>query len=177
LRVARAGKTTLATQLALERSAVRLTKDEWLWALGSTPWDRPAGEKIEQELWRLAQQILSLGLSVVLDFGLWVRVERDEMRTVARGLGVGVELHYLEVPTDELWRRIEVRNLAPPWDNQPIGHADLEEWLAIFQAPDPSERRCSTPRQIQAESLLPRPPRRADRFWRSAAGDLMSRSM
>ena len=50
-----AGKTTLARQLATERSAVRLTKDEWLWALGSSPWDRPTGEKIEQELWRLAR--------------------------------------------------------------------------------------------------------------------------
>ncbi|HSJ70933.1 MAG TPA: hypothetical protein VLA29_04710, partial [Acidimicrobiia bacterium] len=40
-------------------------------------------------------------LSVVLDFGLWARIERDEMRTVARRIGVGVELHYLEVlPTN-----------------------------------------------------------------------------
>lgn len=134
-----AGKTRLATQLASERSAVRLTKDEWLWALGSTPWDRPTGENIERELWRLAQELLSLGCSVVLDFGLWARIERDEMRTVAHGLGVGVELHYLEVPTDELWRRIEVRNSTPPWDNEPIRRADLDEWLAIFQAPDASE--------------------------------------
>ena len=134
-----AGKTTLATRLAAERGAVRLTKDEWLWALGATPWDRPTGERIERELWRLAQEILGLGLGVVLDFGLWARTERDEMRTAARGLGVGVELHYLEVPADELWRRIEVRNSAPPWDRQPIGHTDLDEWLAIFQAPDASE--------------------------------------
>lgn len=134
-----AGKTTRATQLASERGAVRLTKDEWLWALGSTPWDRPTGEKIEKELWRLAQEILNLGLSVVLDFGLWARVERDEMRTVARGLGVGVELHYLEASIDELWRRIEVRNSASPWDNEPIGRSDLDEWRAIFQAPDASE--------------------------------------
>jgi predicted kinase len=49
-----AGKTTLATQLAADRSAVRLTKDEWLWALGCTPWDEPTREKVEQELWRLA---------------------------------------------------------------------------------------------------------------------------
>lgn len=118
---------------------MRLTKDEWLWALGSTPWDRPTGERIEQQLWRLAQEILILGLSVVLDFGLWARVERDEMRTVARGLGVGVELHYLEVPTDELWRRIAVRNSAPPWDSQPIRRADLDAWQALFQAPDASE--------------------------------------
>jgi len=63
-----AGKTTLATQLAADRSAVRLTKDEWLWALGCTPWDEPTREKVEQELWRLAQEILGLGLSVVVDF-------------------------------------------------------------------------------------------------------------
>ncbi|MGH9225223.1 MAG: AAA family ATPase [Acidimicrobiales bacterium] len=134
-----AGKTTLATQLSAERSAVRLTKDEWLWALGSSPWDRSAGEKIESELWRLAREILSLGMSVVLDFGLWARVERDEMRTVARGLGVGVELHFLDVPTDELWRRIEARSTTPPWNIEPIGRADLDEWRATFQAPDAAE--------------------------------------
>jgi hypothetical protein len=70
-----AGKTTLATQLAAERRALRLTKDDWLWALGSTPWDEPAREKVEHELWRLAQEVLGLGLSVVLDFGLWTRVD------------------------------------------------------------------------------------------------------
>jgi predicted kinase len=134
-----AGKTTLATRLAAERRAVRLTKDEWQWALGSTPWDRTTGEKIEQQLWRLAQEILSLGLSVVLDFGLWGRAERDEMRTVARSLGVGVELHYLEVPVEELWRRIEVRNSAPPWKGEPITRADLDDWAAKFQTPDASE--------------------------------------
>ena len=97
-----AAKTTLARQLAADRGAVRLTKDEWLWALGSTPWDEPTRENVEHELWRLAQEILRLGLSVVLDFGLWARSERDEMRSVARDLGVGVELHYLDVPADEL---------------------------------------------------------------------------
>ena len=134
-----AGKTTLARQLAAERGAVRLTKDEWLWALGASPWHRPTGEKIEQELWRLAQEILSLGLSVVLDFGLWARVERDEMRTVARGLGVGVELHFLDVAAEELWRRVEDRNSAPPWDSEPISRADLDEWISSFQAPDAAE--------------------------------------
>jgi len=56
-----AGKTTLAKRLASERSAVRLTKDEWLWALGSTPWDRATGDRIERQLWRLAQEILGPG--------------------------------------------------------------------------------------------------------------------
>jgi predicted kinase len=106
-----AGKTMLARQLAADRSALRLTQDEWLIALGSNPWDATTREKLDHELWRLAQDVLRLGLSVVLDFGLWARIERDEMRSAARGLGVGVELHYLDVPTDELWRRIQARNL------------------------------------------------------------------
>ena len=134
-----AGKTTLARQLAADRSAVCLTKDEWLTALGSSPWDTPTREKVEHELWHLAQEILRLGLSVVLDFGLWARIERDEMRSVARDLGVGVELHYLEVPIAELWRRIQARNSQPPWDSNPIRRADLDRWLRLFQVPDAAE--------------------------------------
>jgi predicted kinase len=134
-----AGKSALARQLAADRSALRLTKDEWLRALGSSPWDEPTRVKVEHELWRLAQEVLRLGVSVVLDFGLWARIERDEMRSAARGLGVGVELHYLDVPTDELWRRIQARNSQPPWDSHPIRRADLDGWLRIFQAPDAAE--------------------------------------
>ena len=134
-----AGKTALATQLAASRSAVRLTKDEWLTALGSSPWDTPTREKVEHELWRLAQEILRLGQSVVLDFGLWARSERDEMRSAARDLGVAVELHFVDVPTDELWRRIETRNTEPPWDSHPISRSDLEGWLTVFEAPAAAE--------------------------------------
>ena len=133
------GKTTLARQIAADRGAVRLTKDEWLWALGSSPWDAPTQEKVEHQLWQIAQEILRLGLGVVLDFGLWARVERDEMRSVARGLGVGVELHYLDVPVEELWRRIDARNSQPPWDSHPIRRTDLDGWIRHFHAPDAAE--------------------------------------
>lgn len=134
-----AGKTTLATRLAAERGALRLTKDEWLWALGSSPWDAPARDRVEHQLWRLGQEVLRLGLDVVLDFGLWARAERDEMRSVARGLGAQIELHHLDVPVDELWRRIEERNTRPPWDRHPIRRTDLDGWLPLFQAPDAAE--------------------------------------
>ena len=133
------GKTLLARRLAADRGAVRLTKDEWLWALGASPWDTLTNDRVESELWRIAQDILILGVSVVLDFGLWTRVERDEMRTAARRLGVGVELHYLNAPLDELWRRIETRNLEPPWDSAPILLDHLVEWASNFQEPDDAE--------------------------------------
>ncbi|HEY0816065.1 MAG TPA: AAA family ATPase, partial [Pseudonocardia sp.] len=96
-------------------------------------------EKVQQELWNLAQDIVRLGLSVVLDFGLWAKHERDELRAAARHLGVGVELHYTEAPVHELWRRIEVRNAAPPWNSKPILRSHLEEWVHVFQPPDAAE--------------------------------------
>ena len=134
-----AGKTTFAKKLAADRGALRLTQDEWLIALGTSPWDAPMREKVDRELWRLAQDVLGLGLSVVLDFGLWARSERDEMRSVARRLGVGVELHYLDVSTEELWTRIQARNIEPPWESDPIHRGDLDEWIALFHAPDADE--------------------------------------
>jgi predicted kinase len=42
---AAAGKTILAEQPAAERHAVRLTKDEWLWALDASPWDEQLGNE------------------------------------------------------------------------------------------------------------------------------------
>ena len=134
-----AGKTRTALQLAEDRGALRLTQDEWLIALGSNPWDTPTREKVDLQLWRLTQDVLRLGVSVVVDFGLWARSERDEMRSAARDLGVGVELHYLDVPPEELWRRIQARNAEQPWSSYPIGRADFDEWVRLFQAPDAAE--------------------------------------
>ena len=134
-----AGKTVRAKQLAVDRPAVRFTKDEWLWALGTSPWDRPMNIRVEEHLWRLAQETLAAGLSVVIDFGLWAKTERDEMRTRARELGAGVELHYVYASAEELWRRVETRNSRPPWDGAPITRAQMDEWATLFQAPDDAE--------------------------------------
>jgi len=118
---------------------MRLTKDEWLIALGSNPWDEPTRVMLELELWHLAQEILRLGLSVVLDLGLGARVERDEFMAAARGLGVDVERHYLDAPIEELWQRIDARNSNHPRDGYPISRAHLDEWTTSFQAPDAAE--------------------------------------
>lgn len=133
------GKTTRAAQLAEARGALRLTQDEWLLALGSTPWDARLRERVDDQLWRLALEVVRLGLGAVVDFGLWSRAERDEMRVAARNLGLAVELHFLDVPVDELWRRIDARNAEPPWNRHPIGRAHFDEWLDAFEAPDAAE--------------------------------------
>ena len=134
------GKTTLAKQLARTRRAVRLCPDEWKHDLDIDYYDEPRRVRLEARLWRLGQELLGLGQSVILENGFWAREERDELRVAARSLGVPVELHYLEVPVDELWRRLEIRNERAAPGTAPISHEDLEKWSRGFEAPDAAER-------------------------------------
>jgi hypothetical protein len=52
-----------------------------------------------------------------------------------------VELVHLDVPVDELWRRIQARGREDP----PITRAELDAWSREFERPDDAERRtCET---------------------------------
>ena len=133
------GKTTLAKRLATDVSAVRLCPDEWKHALGIDYYDERRRVLLEERLWQLAQELLMLGQSVILENGFWAREERDDLRLAAQSLGVAVELRYLEAPVDELWRRLEIRNREGTPGTAPIERADLERWAQRFEAPDAAE--------------------------------------
>ena len=133
------GKTTLAKQLAAEVPAVRLCPDEWKHDLGIDYYDEPRRVKLEDRLWRLGQELLTLRQSVILENGFWAREERDELRLGARTLGVAVELHYLEAPVEELWRRLELRNEEASPGAAPIKRDDLQKWALQFEAPGAAE--------------------------------------
>ncbi|MFE3451914.1 AAA family ATPase [Nonomuraea sp. NPDC059194] len=128
-----AGKTTLARRLAADLPAVRLCPDEWLAALGLDLFDETTRDLLERQLWRHARELLSLGGSVILEYGFWGRSERDDKRQAARELGVGVELHYLDVPFEELCRRVEARTGIP------ITRELMAHYATLFQAPDAEE--------------------------------------
>ncbi len=135
------GKSTLARQLAPKIAAIRLDKDGWTTQLSADVWDAEFRERIEHQLWVLSQELLALGQSVILEWGHWARVERDEKRLGARALGVGVELHYLEAPLEELIERAERRTASGEWTAAPMTRAHFEEWAAMFQPPDEEEIR------------------------------------
>ncbi|WP_433088073.1 AAA family ATPase [Dactylosporangium sp. CA-052675] len=133
------GKTTVARRLAAEVPAVRLCPDEWLAALGADLFDAAARLRLERQLWHLARELLGLGQSVILEYGFWMRADRDEKRLGARALGAAVELHYLDVPLDELARRLEARGAAAAWATAPITRELLELHAPLFEAPDAEE--------------------------------------
>ncbi|HWE68016.1 MAG TPA: ATP-binding protein [Acidimicrobiales bacterium] len=133
------GKSTLARRLAPTIPAIRLDKDEWTTQLGADVWDEEFRVGLEGQLWVLSQDLLAQGQSVILEWGHWARVERDEKRLGARALGVGVELHYLSAPLEELIQRAEHRNASGEWTASPITRAHFESWATIFQPPDEEE--------------------------------------
>lgn len=133
-----AGKTTLARRLAVEIPAVRLCPDEWMTGLRFDLYDETARDRIELLFWQLAQNLLRLGQSVILESGFWLRTDRNEKRVGARALGAAVELHYLDVSIDELCRRIELRARSGQ-ATVLITREQLEHWSQSFEAPGPDE--------------------------------------
>jgi predicted kinase len=144
-----AGKTTHAKALEQSLGAVRFCADEWMDVLKLNLWDESARAKVESLQWIVAQRLLTIGQTVLIEWGTWSRSERDTLRTTARVMGASVELHYLSAPMDILRKRLQQRQMEQP----PITRQHLEDWTKAFEPPTAEEA-----------GLF-------DRFWRNNAND------
>ncbi|SEO87450.1 AAA family ATPase [Paenibacillus sp. OV219] len=144
------GKTTLARQLETKYSALRLTPDEWhIHLFGHDFGDNMTQseetkhdsrhDSVESLMWEVASRVLILGVDVILDFGCWVRSQRDEFRTRANNLGADFKIHFVDVPEEVLFERLEARNVMNPEGTFFIPKAKLKEWIQIFEPPSPEE--------------------------------------
>src|ERR1700728_4438896 len=106
------GKTTLARILEKRLHAIRFCPDEWMDALSLNLYDEEKRGKIETLQWKFGQELLALGLTIIIEWGTWGRSERDSLRLGARALGAAVELHYLSAPADVLFERLQRRALG-----------------------------------------------------------------
>ncbi len=131
------GKSTLARRLAAEHSALHLDPDAWIIELGLDPHDRLLRARFEALQWEQAEDLLRLGASVVIENASWKRANRDRRLAAARALGVRAELHVLDVPFEERWRRIVVRNDEP--GSVVIDRTQLERFERAWQPPDDDE--------------------------------------
>ena len=137
------GKTTLAKKIEQERSALRLTADEWQIGLFGQDAEAPEHDArhsfIEAMLWNIASRALELGTNVILDFGFWAREEREDYQLRAKRLGASSEVHFLDVPKEELLRRLAVRNSKPSQASFHISEESMKPWIEFFQRPTPEE--------------------------------------
>ncbi len=113
-----AGKTTYALKLAVEIGAVRFSIDDWMVSLFGP--DQPATldfawmmarvNRCEAQMWALILQTAALGVPCILDVGLTKAQHRTKFADLARAAGLRVQLHHVDVPVEERWRRVERRN-------------------------------------------------------------------
>lgn len=133
------GKTTRARKLEDEFSALRLTTDEWHIRLFGQDAEDPAHNArhslIEAMLWEIASRALVLGTNVILDFGFWAREEREDYRWRAKQLGARSEVHFQDVPPEELLKRLAQRNAQPSQTAFYIPEEMMRPWIALFQKP------------------------------------------
>lgn len=136
------GKTTRAKEIEAEQSALRLTPDEWTLDIYGQDADRALNDSmrdpIEALQWKFAKRLLSIGCSVVLDWGLWSKEERKKYRGEAQDLGADVKVVFLDLPIDELWERISQRPESQKGTLH-IKREELEEWSKNFEPPTGEE--------------------------------------
>ena len=137
------GKTTLAKQLERDLPALRLTTDVWHIHLfgqdAEDPQHNSRHSQIEELLWNIAARALELGIDVILDFGFWAHEEREDYRARAKLHGAASEVHYLDVPADELLKRLKTRNTQTSPDSFLISDSAMLPWITFFQKPGPDE--------------------------------------
>ncbi len=133
------GKTTLAKELASDLAAARMCPDDWMMVASIDLWDSMTRARIEAFQLELSLDLLRKGQNVVIEWGVWTRSERDDLREAGKAVGAIVELRYTTAPVEELWRRIEQRDLEGKWGSRSIRREELDEWIEVFQPPTKEE--------------------------------------
>ncbi len=109
------GKTTCARRLCREKRAALLSMDEVMLAL-FPPYlgDRheEIAARVRAMLLAKAEELVGVGVNVVLDWGFWSRAGRDDLRAFCRERGIPCQFRYLHID-ETTWReRVAARNRA-----------------------------------------------------------------
>jgi len=139
-----AGKSTLARQLADRENAVLLSQDALLDALFPNLIVNVASYleysgRINKMLAPHVADILSKGVSVVLDFPANTRGQRAWFRAIIDRAGVPHELHYLDTPDDVCKAQLKARSAHLPPGTKWTTEEDFELIASHFRAPEADE--------------------------------------
>jgi predicted kinase len=113
-----AGKTTYAVRLCERISGVQFSIDAWMnqlfWMDTPQPldpaWSLERVRRCNRQIWETARQVASAGIACVLDLGFGRAEQRREVADTARAAGLSAQLHFIDVPAEERWRRVQARN-------------------------------------------------------------------
>lgn len=113
-----AGKTTYSLALSRQLGAIHFSIDQWMVALFGKDSPQPARwdwiiervHRCEAQMAQVAVQCARLGVPAILDQAFLRIEDRTRFAAIAEKEGLPVQLHFVDVPADERWRRVEARN-------------------------------------------------------------------
>jgi predicted kinase len=113
-----AGKTTYSKILARRVGALLFSLDEWMttlfWVDSPQPpraeWAIERVQRCQTQIWETALKATHLSVPCILDWGFSARAERAKYFSKGKDAGLSVELHVLDIPADQRWRRVQSRN-------------------------------------------------------------------
>ena len=109
------GKSTYAEQMRIQNHAALLSVDEMTLALfGQHCGDNHDDyvERTQNYLFDKSLELIEAGINVVLDWGFWMKEERDYAREFYNDRNIECEFHYIDI-SDETWKaRLKKRNSA-----------------------------------------------------------------
>ena len=139
------GKSTYAEQLRVLNNAVLLSIDEITLALfGQHCGDKHDDyvERTQNYLFNKSLELIEVGINVILDWGFWLKEERDYAREFYNSRNIECEFHYIDI-SDETWKaRLKKRNSAIIDGETNAYYIDdnlAEKFAAIFEVPNEDE--------------------------------------
>ena len=135
-----AGKSTMSRELAAREGAVLLVEDEFLERLfAGQIVDIPAyvtySSRVRDALGPHIVSLLSMGVSVVLDFPGTTRRQRAWFRRLIDDSGAEHELHFIDASDAVCLRQLRDRSSYLPPDSRWTGEAEFQVVTAWFEPP------------------------------------------
>ena len=139
-----AGKSTLASALALQENAILLVQDDLLDSLypgeiRDIPDFVKYSARLRTALTPLIDSLLLAGVSVVLDFPGNTQTQRGWFRELFERAKVGHELHFVDVPDDLCKAQLQERSKGLPAGSAWTTGAEFDAITAYFQPPTAEE--------------------------------------
>ena len=137
------GKSTLASTLAVEHSAILLSEDQWLSRLYPGEIQSVAeyvrcAKQVRGVLGPLVIDLLEAGVSVVLDFPANTVADRQWLRSLADTAKVSHRLHVLDVDDATCRTRLHARNALAEHEFA-ASDAEFDLITGYFRAPQAEE--------------------------------------
>jgi predicted kinase len=138
-----AGKSTLTATLAKHPNTIVLSEDYWISGLYREEMKTVAdyvrcSAKLRAVIGPHIEQLLHVGLSVVLDFPANTLLTRGWMREIVEHAGANHQLHYLDVPDEVCRSRMHARN-ASGTHEYAVTDAEFDLITSHFVAPTAGE--------------------------------------